>query len=105
MRLKQDIELNSEAFKTASAEMSALKTRAENLKAKLEQMYKDLTTALDTPAGKAIQIEAKEVLIEPIDDLIAIIGQMSKTLSDIIARPYYQNVFDNYEKLVQNLNL
>ena len=97
MSLEQDIKLSSEAFKTAALEMSALKTRAETLKTTLEQMYKDLTTALDTPAGKEIEIEAKDVLIKPIDDL------MSKTLDDIIDTPYYQGVFDKYEQLMQNI--
>lgn len=103
MSLEQDITLCSEAFKTAATEMSALKTRAETLKTTLEQMYKDLTTALDTPAGKEIEIEAKDVLIKPIDNLILVIGQMSKTLGDIINRPYYQGVFDKYEQLMQNI--
>lgn len=52
MTLEQDIKLSSEAFKTAANEMSALKTRAETLKTTLEQMYNDLTTALDTPGRK-----------------------------------------------------
>ena len=95
MTLEQDIKLNSEAFKTAANEMSALKTR--------EQMYNDLTTALDTPAGKEIEIEAKDVLIKPIDDLILVIDQMSKTLDDIKDTPYYQGVFDKYEQLMQNI--
>lgn len=103
MSLEQDITLCSETFKTAATEMSALKTRAETLKTTLEQMYKDLTTALDTPAGKEIEIEAKDVLIEPIDNLILVIGQMSKTLNDIIDTPYYQGVFDKYEQLMQNI--
>ena len=103
MTLEQDIKLNSEAFKTAANEMSALKTRAETLKTTLEQMYNDLTTALDTPAGKEIEIEAKDVLIEPIDELILVIDQMSKTLDDIKDTPYYQGVFDKYEQLMQNI--
>lgn len=101
MTLEQDIKLSSEAFKTAANEMSALKTRAETLKTTLEQMYNDLTTALDTPAGK--EIEAKDVLIKPIDDLILVIDQMSKTLDDIKDTPYYQGVFDKYEQLMQNI--
>ena len=96
MTLEQDIKLSSEAFKTAANEMSALKTRAETLKTTLEQMYNDLTTALDTPAGKEIEIEAK-------DDLILVIDQMSKTLDDIKDTPYYQGVFDKYEQLMQNI--
>lgn len=103
MSLEQDIKLNSEAFKTAANEMSDLKTRAETLKTTLEQMYEDLTTALDTPAGKEIELEAKDVLIKPIDNLILVIGQMSETLNDIIGTPYYQGVFDGYEQLMQNV--
>ena len=103
MTLEQDIKLSSEAFKTAANEMSALKTRPETLKTTLEQMYNDLTTALDTPAGKEIEIEAKDVLIKPIDDLILVIDQMSKTLDDIKDTPYYQGVFDKYEQLMQNI--
>lgn len=103
MSLEQDITLNSEAFKTAATDMSTLKTRADTLKTTLEQMYKDLTTALDTPAGKEIEITAKDVLIKPIDDLIIVIDQMSKTLNEIIKTPYYQGVFDKYEQLMQNI--
>ncbi len=103
MSLEKDVALRSEAFKTAASEMSALKIRAETLKAMLEQMYRDLTTALDTPAGKAIEIDAKGALFEPIESLILVIGQMSKTLDDIIDTPYYQGVFDEYEQLVQNI--
>ena len=55
MKLEQDIALDSEAFRTAANEMSALKTRAELLKAMMEQMYEELAGALDTPAGKAIE--------------------------------------------------
>lgn len=103
MSLEKDVALRSEAFKAAASEMSALKIRAETLKAMLEQMYRDLTTALDTPAGKAIEIDAKGALFEPIESLILVIGQMSKTLDDIIDTPYYQGVFDEYEQLVQNI--
>ncbi|GFH96509.1 hypothetical protein IMSAGC003_03066 [Lachnospiraceae bacterium] len=104
MKLEQDIALDSEAFRTAANEMSALKTRAELLKAMMEQMYEELAGALDTPAGKAIEITAKDILIKPIEELILVIGQMSKTLNEIIDTPYYQGVFDKYEKLIQNIN-
>ena len=91
MTLEQDIKLSSEAFKTAANEMSALKTRAETLKTTLEQMYNDLTTALDTPAGKEIEIEEKDVQNKP------------KTLDDIKDTAYYLGVFDKYEQLMQNI--
>ena len=103
MSLEKDIKLKDTAFTTASADIKALKDRAEKLKAELNSMYEDLTTALDTPAGKEIQITAKNVLIKPIDDLILVIKQMSETLEDIISSDYYKGVFDKYASLVQNL--
>ena len=104
MSLDQDIKLDSEAFNTAAADMAALKTRAETLKEKLQKMYTDITTALDTPAGHEIEITAEDVLIQPIDDLILVIDQMSRTLDDIISTPYYQRVFDKYDELVESIN-
>ena len=104
MSLDQDIKLDSEAFNTAAADMAALKTRAEALKEKLQKMYTDITTALDTPAGHEIEITAEDVLIQPIDDLILVIDQMSRTLDDIISTPYYQRVFDKYDELVESIN-
>jgi len=60
LKLKQDIVLDDMAFHTASAEMKALKERTEALRTKLEEMYKDLTTALDTPAGRQVKITRKK---------------------------------------------
>jgi molecular chaperone GrpE (heat shock protein) len=102
--LDQDIKLDSEAFNTAAADMAALKTRAETLKEKLQKMYTDITTALDTPAGHEIEITAEDVLIQPIDDLILVIDQMSRTLDEIISTQYYQSVFDKYDELVESIN-
>ena len=87
MSLEKDIKLKDTAFTTASADMKALKDRAEKLKAELN----------------SIQITAKNVLIKPIDDLILVIKQMSETLEDIISSDYYKGVFDKYASLVQNL--
>jgi len=104
LSLDQDIKLDSEAFNTAAADMAALKTRAETLKEKLQKMYTDITTALDTPAGHEIEITAEDVLIQPIDDLILVIDQMSRTLDEIISTQYYQSVFDKYDELVESIN-
>ena len=104
MSLDQDIKLNSDAFSDAAEGMAGLKTRAEALKEKLQQMYSDITTALDTPAGHEIEITAEDVLIQPIDDLILVIDQMSRTLDEIISTQYYQSVFDKYDELVESIN-
>lgn len=99
------IRLNDQAFKTAAADMEKLKVRNEQLRLKLEKMYKDLTTALDTPAGHALEFTGKDILLEPIDDMSKVIGHMSKTLNTIIGAggesrgTYYDKLFDEYEEL------
>lgn len=98
MSLSHDILLDSEAFDTASADMQTLKTRTENLKRKLESMYRDLATALDTPAGKQLELTAEKVLLQPIDDLMLVIEHISSTLDEIIGTGYYKDVFIKFEE-------
>lgn len=103
MPLSQDIVLDSDAFKTASSDMELLRTRTENLKNKLQLMYHELTTALDTPAGKQVELTAEKVLIEPIHSLLLVIEHISSTLTDIIGTGYYKDVFIEFEKLNSSL--
>lgn len=103
MPLTHDIVLDSNAFNTASSDMKALKSRTENLKKKLISMYHELTTALDTPAGKQVETTADKVLIKPIDDLLLVINHVSSTLADIIGTGYYKDVFIKYEELNSSL--
>lgn len=99
MALSHDIILNDTAFTTASSDMKALETRTEALKAKLEQMYKDLKIAMDTPAGKAVELTAESVLIKPIDDMLRVISHISSTLTEIIGTGHYRDVFVKFEEL------
>lgn len=99
MALSQDIILDDNAFINASSDMEELKNRTEALKTKLEQMYDDLSTALDTPAGKAVELKAKDVLIEPIENLRLVIDHISSTLTEIIGTNYYKGVFVKFEEL------
>ena len=99
-----DIILDDNAFTTAESEMLALKKRVEELKKKLEKMYLDLSNALITPAGKAIELKAGKVLIKPIDDLSLVIQHVSDTLNEIIGTGYYKDVWVKFEELNQNIN-
>lgn len=103
MSLSQDIVLDDQAFTTASSDMKALKTRTETLKTKLQQMYKDLTTAMDTPAGAAVETTAEKVLIKPIDDMLLVIDHISSTLTQIIGTSYYKDMFIKFEELNSNI--
>lgn len=105
MRLQHDIVLDDTAFNVASTEMSALKTRAEVLKLKLETMYKELTTALNTPAGLQVENTAEKVLIKPIEDLLLVIEQISGTLSEVIGTGYYKDIFIKFEQLNQSIKI
>ena len=107
------IRLNDQAFKTAAADMWELKIRNQNLKEKLEIMYQNLTIALDTPAGHAVEWTGKEVLLEPIEEMGKVLEHMSDTLNVIIGQDsrqggepkgtYYDKLFDEYKELDQIL--
>lgn len=99
MSLSHDIVLDDKAFTTASSDMKALKTRTEALRKRLKQMYNDLTTAMDTPAGKAVETTAENVLIKPIDDMLLVIDHVSSTLTEIIGTGHYKDVFIKFEEL------
>lgn len=103
MGLQYDIVLDESAFSTASTEMADLKKKAEKLKTKLKKMYKDLNTALDTPAGKQVEMTAEKVLIEPIDNLLTVIQHTSDTLTEIKGTGCYKDVFIKFEQLNQNI--
>lgn len=105
MMLSQDIILDDSAFSTASQDMKDLAERAEKLKSKLTQMYNDLTKALDTPAGRQLELTAKDVLIKPIEDLLLVIRHTSDTLTEIIGTGYYKSVFIKYEELNQSIKM
>lgn len=97
--LNTDILLKDTAFNTASSEMATLKTRTETLKTKMEQMYRDLKNAMDTPSGDAVELVSKNVLLEPIDNLLLVIDHISSTLTQIIGTGYYKDVFVKFEDL------
>jgi len=101
--LSNDILLDDTAFNTASAEMSALKTRTETLKTKMEEMYRELSTALDTPAGEAVELTAGKVLIKPVEDLLLVIQHISATLTEIIGTGRYKDVFIKFAELNQSV--
>lgn len=105
MTLSQDIILDDSAFHTASQDMKDLAARTENLKSRLKQMYYDLTTALDTPAGRQLELTAEDVLIQPIEDLLLVIRHTSDTLTEIIGTGYYKNIFIKYEELNQSIEM
>ena len=105
MMLSQDIVLDDSAFSTASQDMKDLAERTERLKSKLTQMYNDLTKALDTPAGRQLELTAKDVLIKPIEDLLLVIRHTSDTLTEIIGIGYYKSVFIKYEELNQSIKM
>lgn len=97
--LVHDIVLDESAFSTASQDMAILKQDAANLKEKLEKMYEDVSGALDTTAGDEIKVTAKDVLLQPIEDMSVVIQHISETLNTIIGSGYYKDIFVKYEEL------
>lgn len=107
------IHIDDQALLVAANDMLELTRRNQRLKEKLNNMYHDLTTALDTPAGHAVEWTGKEVLLEPIDDMGKVLEHMSDTLSVIIGQgakqssesggTYYDKLFDEYDELDRTL--
>ncbi|MBO4697909.1 MAG: hypothetical protein J5643_11645 [Lachnospiraceae bacterium] len=97
--LDEDLILDEEKFNTAAQQMMALKTRTNELKTKLTNMYNELKTAMDTPAGKEAQLEAGNVLLKPVEDMSLVVGHISDTLNKIIGSGYYKDVFTGFEEL------
>lgn len=103
------IHIDDQALKIAASDMLALRTRNKNLKDKLAQMYQDLTSALDTPAGHAVEWTGKDVLLKPLEDMEKVLEHVSDTLNVIIGQDtrqggeprgtYYDKLFDEYEEL------
>jgi len=98
-RLEDDLVVDEEKFASAAADMERLKTRTNELKDKLEKMYDDLAIAMDTPSGKELQIEAKKVLLKPVENMSLVVGHISETLNMIIGSGYYKDVFVGFEEL------
>lgn len=97
--LHKDIILNDDALQTASDDMKQLKKDTENLKAKMEKMYQDLKNAMDTPSGEAVELVSKDVLLDPIDNLLLVVDHISTTLAQIQDKGYYNDVFVKFKEL------
>lgn len=97
--------ISEAALNEAAQKMDTLRQRNQALKEKLENMFNDLTSALDTPSGQAIEWTGKNVLVQPIDDLAKVIKLMSDILNDIIGQGgmgrgyYYDKLFVEYDEL------
>ena len=100
--LSTDIVLDSEAFTTAATVLQGLVKRATELKSKLTTMYENVSIAIDTDAGHTVQLEAQETLIEPVDNLILILTEVSGTLNEVIGTNYYDGIFVQYKQLQNN---
>lgn len=102
--MKKDVVLDDNAFTTASVDMMNLVTRTTELRDTLKDLYEEMKKALDTPAGHAINHTATNVLLQPINDLLAVVQHTSDTLNQIIGTGYYKDVFVKFEQLNQSIN-
>ena len=97
--------ISEEALLQAANEMDTLQKRNQDLKDKLEGMFRDLSNALDTPAGHAIQWAGQDVVVQPVDDMAKVIKLMSEILNSIIGKGsngrgyYYDKLFFEYDEL------
>jgi len=97
--MSKDLVINEDQFNQSAADMKALVKRTNDLKSKLEKMYDDLAGAMDTPSGKEVELEAKNVLLKPVENMALVVGHISDTLNLIIGSGYYKDVFNGFEEL------
>lgn len=97
--LAEDLVIDEEKFNSAAKRMNDLKTRTNTLKDTLSAMYDEVVGAMNTPAGKELQLEAKNVLLKPVEDMSLVVGHISDTLNTIIGSGYYKDVFTGFEEL------
>lgn len=99
------IVISEEALIEAADKMDILQKRNSELKKKLEGMFQNLASALDTPAGHAIQWSGQDVVVQPVDDMAKVIKLMSEILNSIIGKGpngrgyYYDKLFVEYDEL------
>ena len=99
MGLQDDIEVDESKFTSAAEDMRLLKDRTDKLKQKLSDMYDELVKAVDTPAGHALQLEAKDVLLEPVENMSLVINHISSTLDQVIETGYYKDIFTGFDEI------
>ncbi|MEE1305828.1 MAG: hypothetical protein U0K68_11920 [Agathobacter sp.] len=102
-KMNKDLILDDAKFAQASKDMTALKTRTNTLKTTLGSLYDDLTSALDTPAGDAVDLAAKKALLKPVEDMALVVGHISSTLDLVIGGGYYKDVFDGFDDIKNKL--
>ena len=96
------LRVNEQALKDAAKAMRDLQDRNLALKQKLENMYKDLTSALDSPTGHAIEWTGKDVLVEPIDNMSTVLNFVASTLDKLVGKQggtSYGKLFVKYDEL------
>lgn len=99
MWLSHNIVLDDRAFADASERMLKLKKDTEDLKTRMSRMYADLKSAMQTPAGDAVELVSEKVVIKPIEDMLLVIEHISSTLTEISGTRYYKDVFVQFEEL------
>lgn len=104
-QMTKEVDLSDTYLRDASEKIGKLKTRTDTLREKLEGMYELLTTALDTPAGHAVEYAAKDVIIEPVDNMAKVLDYVSGLLDEITQAQYYKKVFDGYEQLNDSVKI
>lgn len=98
-KLSKDLVVDEEKFNTAASDMLTLKNRTIDLKNKLSTMYDNLAGAMNTEAGKELKLEAKNMLLKPVEDMSLVVGHISDTLNLVISTGYYKDVFTGFEEL------
>lgn len=110
MKNTSSIQIDKEALLEAEEKMKALYERNLIFYGTLKEMFSGIATALQSPAGEAIEITGEEVLLEPIQRMSLILKHTCDTLSSIIEggedtdNSTYGPLFRKYSELCELIN-
>lgn len=97
--MDKNILASQEQISTTLTTLRGLRNRTISLRSEMSRLYDDLHGALDTEAGDEMALDAKDVVLEPIENLENVIYAMENVLEKAKGNDYYQAVCDKYETL------
>ena len=99
--------IDEQSLTDAANDMKALHTRCEELLKDTGDLFDGIKDALKTPAGDAIGITGKDVLLDPIKDMNLVIDKTEKMLNALIASNQssatYNTLFREYKAMIESI--
>lgn len=98
----KDILLDQDQFQSAANRFEQLSEDMTSLRQDIDKLLEELEKGFDTPAGRKFISSCKTSLLQPMDDMTAVIQHVSDNLSQ--ARLKYESVFTEFQFVNNAIN-